>query len=477
MPTTSFTTDTLENGIYYIYLLTIDSVGNQVLESLSVKIDSSVPDIVEVRGPYKGTWQNVDSGPPLTWNNPLSISGDTFYITTNGSLPTKSNFRYATNQTQYNIEQLGDGVHTINVRACNGANTCGVVRSFLVKYDSVSTSIVKNISTSLSSSNRVTLNWSNPTESDFSKVIVVRKVGSASSTINDGTKIYEGTNTSFADTTLNSSTTYHYAIWAYDHVGNVSARNSISVTTLDLRAPGAVNNFKAVLENSNSVKLTWSNPEDTDFSGVLLYRDDLLIYEGEEQEYIDTLDIEGEYEYVIKAFDSSDNLSSEESITYNFVLASENIVLVKEDSNPEKVEEGKNSKVKTGESVEIKIPVKKLMGDVELQDTDRVVLSISDVEYDLLLSEDRTYFSTRFVAPTTKGNHNISIRALRGDSVLAQMDLDIEVVDDDEGSSYEKTNEQEEDSSSYIYWIVGPVLLLLTISSIAFISKRKGKEA
>ena len=59
-------------------------------------------------------------------------------------------------------------------------------------------------------------------DSDFVRVLVLRKEGSTPSSRNDGTAIYESAGQEFTDTKLDNAKTYYYAIYAYDRKPNYS---------------------------------------------------------------------------------------------------------------------------------------------------------------------------------------------------------------------------------------------------------------
>jgi hypothetical protein len=75
---------------------------------------------------------------------------------------------------------------------------------------------------------QITLNWTNPVDTDFNKVLILRKTSSisdtpvegtiyaASGTIGTSVVVYVGNGTTFTDTGLTNRTTYYYKIFAYD---------------------------------------------------------------------------------------------------------------------------------------------------------------------------------------------------------------------------------------------------------------------
>jgi len=78
---------------------------------------------------------------------------------------------------------------------------------------------------------QATLTWTNPTDSDFSKIKILRKENSTPTSHNDTTAeiVYEGTDTNFIDTNLDSNKKYYYSIFAYDTKLNYS--NILTIST------------------------------------------------------------------------------------------------------------------------------------------------------------------------------------------------------------------------------------------------------
>ncbi len=223
-------TSELTNGIWYLHLVAKDNTSKTTYYKYTLKIDSSVVDIVEVTGANNGILQNTESGPVISWTDPNSTSGDTFYITNDGSIPNTSNYTYFTTSPSYDLPAQNEGETTIKVRALNGAGTYSETRSFVIKYDSIAPTNVSNF-TATPTQRTVALAWQNPTNTDFSKVILMRNNTHVPLSTTDGAKVYEGTLSAYSDTNLSISTRYYYTIFALDNIGNQSSGTLAQATT------------------------------------------------------------------------------------------------------------------------------------------------------------------------------------------------------------------------------------------------------
>jgi hypothetical protein len=86
--------------------------------------------------------------------------------------------------------------------------------------------LITNFQASDNEDGRSTLSWTNPSDSDLAEVIVRRKTSSYPTSHNDGDLVYQNTSptpgaaVTHTDTGLTNSTTYYYAVFSRDRVGN-----------------------------------------------------------------------------------------------------------------------------------------------------------------------------------------------------------------------------------------------------------------
>lgn len=111
------------------------------------------------------------------------------------------------------------------------------VNGFLKAVDTVPPSNVSNL-TIKEGDRQLTLNWSNPTDADFSKVTIVYKNNTYPSDKNDGTVVYVGTGTSVNLTSLINDTTYYFKVFTEDVNGNIASGVQISGTPEDVKVYG-----------------------------------------------------------------------------------------------------------------------------------------------------------------------------------------------------------------------------------------------
>ena len=131
-----------------------------------------------------------------------------------------------------------------------------------------------------SNSNGITLTWTNPTDSDFSKVLILKNTSPivdspttgknyAGVTLIGGSQMmYNAVRSSFTDTEITEGVAYFYKIFSYDTLLNYASGVELAA---DRIPPANVTNH-VLQSNSNGITLTWTNPTDADFSKVLILR-------------------------------------------------------------------------------------------------------------------------------------------------------------------------------------------------------------
>ncbi|MCK4892177.1 MAG: hypothetical protein KAS78_05915, partial [Candidatus Pacebacteria bacterium] len=66
------------------------------------------------------------------------------------------------------------------------------------------------------------ISWENPSDSDFSKVVIIRKEKEYPKNVNDGKKVYESNGNKFEDGDAEEGKVYYYNVYSYDKSGNES---------------------------------------------------------------------------------------------------------------------------------------------------------------------------------------------------------------------------------------------------------------
>jgi len=82
----------------------------------------------------------------------------------------------------------------------------------------------------------VVIVWTNPTETDFDHVIIIRKEGSAPSDMSDGAEIYTGSDISFTDREGLSDATFYYVIYTCDASGNCMDLGKVTSTNQSIES-------------------------------------------------------------------------------------------------------------------------------------------------------------------------------------------------------------------------------------------------
>jgi chitodextrinase len=128
----------------------------------------------------------------------------------------------------------------------------------------------------------------------------------------DGTLVTTTTNTTFADTGRSASTTYSYAVEAFDATGNVSAQATASATTPDNTAPSVPGSVTAQASGCQQIDVSWAaSTDNVGVAGYRIYRDSSLLASvgSGTLSYPDLVTEATSHSYTVVAFDAAGNSS------------------------------------------------------------------------------------------------------------------------------------------------------------------------
>ncbi len=173
-------------------------------------------------------------------------------------LLTGSNLNFSTSSPSgsVGVSPLATGTLIYTIQASNGTATTTATTSLMV--DSIPPSVPQNPTITASTTNTLSLSWASSTDNvSVAGYAVYRCAGSCTPT----SEIATTTATSFTDTGLSASTTYTYAVAAYDEVGNASALSANVVATTAPPPAPTVNFFAAVpdaITLGSSSQISWN---------------------------------------------------------------------------------------------------------------------------------------------------------------------------------------------------------------------------
>jgi hypothetical protein len=218
----------IANGIWYLHLVVEDNCDNVSSTSYMFKVDAGIPDIVAITGLYNNVWQNIDGGPVISWTNPNSLTGDTYYITTDGTTPSSSNYQYTTTTNTYDLPTQVEGKTTIKAIDENGKGIYSIARTFTIKYD-ITAPIISSVTSDTYPNSSVTYTTSTGTftwsvTDDLSGVKGVWYLLDNSNTTSSDAVISNGTSVLGSSLTLSNidNGTWYLHLAAQDNCENTS---------------------------------------------------------------------------------------------------------------------------------------------------------------------------------------------------------------------------------------------------------------
>ena len=295
---TSYTLTGLGDGSHTIEVRAVDGAGNTGSDSVSITVDTTAP-TVTITSPSDGAILD-NSTVVVQWSGSDATTGiDHYELYLDGS-PVDTNI--PSSQNSYTLSGLGDGSHTIEVRAVDGAGNTG--------SDSVSITIQEPPEVNIES----------PTEDQSSgeayvggDTVVVSWSGSDNSgidhyevSVDSGSWTNIGLSTNY-ETTFSTEGVHNITVRAYDENGNydedvIQVVVDWSDPSISLTCPSAMTSDSGTA----SIQVTWSGSDAV--SGIDHYEifvDGSWINVGNVTSYnIDTSSMsDGIYAVFVRAFD------------------------------------------------------------------------------------------------------------------------------------------------------------------------------
>ncbi len=191
-PTVSITSPTNGSSISGIITISANASDNVAVAGIQFKLDGATLGSENTTSPYLISW------------NTATVSNGSHSLTatardTSGNQTTSN----AVTITVNNVTVTPPPMPTNGVGAT---------------IDTTPPSVPSNTKISMSG-NQVVITWSNPTDSDFRGITIIRKQGSSPTSRTDGNIVYNNNLQNFIDS-VDSSKTFYYAVYSYDNNNN-----------------------------------------------------------------------------------------------------------------------------------------------------------------------------------------------------------------------------------------------------------------
>jgi chitodextrinase len=263
---------------------------------------------------------NVGNQVLLSWNPATDNVGVTGY-----TIMRNSDILANTVNTSYiDINALANTNYSYSVLAYDAAGNVSPLSSSVSITTATSTdttlpSAPTNLTATATTSNQINLAWTAATDN----------IGVVGYTIlRNNVIIANSASNSFADMSVLPSTSYSYAVLAYDAAGNLSGQSNTATattpaTTSDTTLPSAPGDLLASVISQNKIKLTWTVATDNvGVTGYNIYRDNVLVATSSTNSFVNTgLTASTSYTFYVRAYDAAGNVSTQSNIVSATTLA------------------------------------------------------------------------------------------------------------------------------------------------------------
>lgn len=304
----SFGETGLTSETTYTYkVTTVDLSGN---ESTGSTISVTTDDITPPAKPTGLAAAAADAQVDLSWSANVEgdLAGYNIYRSLDNTTFQKINTSLVPTVTYSNTGLANATTYFYKITAVDASNNGSTETTSVsaTPQDTTAPATPSGLAASAGNS-QVTLSWSPNPEGDLAGYhIYVNGIKNNGGTVTGAT---------YSVTGLTNGQTYHFAISAEDVNGNESSASAAVSAAPDGTAPAEISGLRET-HDDNSVTLSWTNPVDSGFSHVHVYRDGVTVTSSVYETYRDTgLMDETAYSYTITTVDRAGNESAGTTIT------------------------------------------------------------------------------------------------------------------------------------------------------------------
>ena len=252
----------------------------------------------------------------ITWTDPTTADFSHILITRTPAEGSEQPIRVEKNIEQADITGLTDGViYTFTaVSVDNAGNHSPSSAPVEITADATPPMPVSNL-VATGGPSQATLTWTDPGDSDLARILITW-----TSTAGDSTQPLEvASGIETATITALTPGEYTFTVVSVDAVGHQSLPGTGTATSRSDGTPPGLVVLAAAARADGSIEVTWTDPDDTDFSHILLswtsvggaVTPPLAIPSGTQTATIPGLTDGTEYTFTAKSVDVSGNLSAD----------------------------------------------------------------------------------------------------------------------------------------------------------------------
>lgn len=259
---------------YHFRVISRDTAGNIRTSADNTLTTTTTPDTTPPAISNIAAAQISDRSAVITWRTDEAATSEVAYGTSVSYGLTSSLLTPLVTDHSLSLTGLNPSTtYHLRITSRDGAGnvSSSTDRTFVTLSSSDTTGpVISNVSAAGTTENAITITWTtdeaSTSEVEYGPTAAYGSVTSLNATLS--------TNHAQPLSGLSGNSLYHYRVKSADATGNLTISEDHTFTTSDTTAPTDVKEFKAD-PHSGTVHLSWVNPSDPDFAGVVIrYRTD-----------------------------------------------------------------------------------------------------------------------------------------------------------------------------------------------------------